>query len=214
MKNDSLKIQISGVTWTITVVATLIIIGLIGYLAKGEHKHTSKNMYVGPGECTKCHEKQAETWKRTSMAQTFEVLRPGQKVEEKKMVGLDPGLDYTRDEDCLPCHTTGYGLVGGFRSIEDTPEMAGVTCEACHGPGGQYVDSVMSSKDPTFDTGGARDAGLIYPPTARVCRKCHNEDSPFIDMTYAFDYENRVEMGTHGHFQLKYDHDHKNSAAP
>jgi hypothetical protein len=140
------------------------------------------------------------------MAQSFDALRPGVYAEEKRMVGLDPQQDYTEVDGCLVCHTTGYGMVGGFVSMEETPEMAGVTCEACHGPGGMYVETVMDADDPTFRTNEARDAGLVYPPTARVCRKCHNEDSPFIDVGYQFDYAERVARGTHEHFQLKYDH--------
>jgi len=137
---------------------------------------------------------------------TFEVLRPGEKVKEKEMAGLDPDYDYTSDEECLPCHTTGYGLEGGFVSFEKTPNMAGVTCEACHGPGGSYVERLMGTRDHNFTTKEARDADMIYPPTAWVCLRCHNEDSPFVGMDYKFDFSERVEQGTHAHFQLKYDH--------
>lgn len=122
------------------------------------------------------------------------------------MAGLDPYKDYTQEQFCLPCHTTGFGLIGGFVSIEKTPDMAGVTCEACHGPGGAYAGTTMNTDDPTFKTTEARKAGLIYPPTARVCRKCHNEDSPFIDMKYIFNLKERIKKGTHEHFQLQYDH--------
>jgi hypothetical protein len=176
------------------------------YFFYGQHDHVFSDTFVGPHVCQKCHEEQAESWHQTRMAMTFEVLRPGVMVKQKEMVGLDPDFDYTHDEDCLPCHTTGYGLVGGFVSIEKTPEMAGVTCEACHGPGGSYADGPMKASDPSFTTSEARDAGLIYPPSAAVCRSCHNDESPFIGMGYEFDYSERVEQGTHAHFELKYDH--------
>lgn len=140
------------------------------------------------------------------MASTFDVLLPGEKAEEKRMVGLDPDFDYSRDEVCLPCHTTGYGKVGGFVSIEETPEMAGVSCEACHGHGGTYANSVMDPKDPGFGTTEAREAGLVYPPTEVTCRACHNDASPFVGMDYVFEFDERVVRGTHEHFQLKYEH--------
>lgn len=69
-----------------------------------------------------------------------------------------------------------------------------------------YVQTVMDTRDPTFSTEEAREAGLVYPPTAQVCRKCHNEGSPFIDIDYEFDYTERVARGTHQHYQLKYEH--------
>ena len=176
------------------------------YFFYGQHDHVFSGTYVGPRVCQECHEEQAESWHETRMAMTFEVLRPGVKVQEKKMAGLDPDFDYTHDEECLPCHTTGYGLVGGFVSIEITPDMAGVTCEACHGPGGSYAEGPMRTSDSDFTAAGAGEAGLVYPPTAVVCRRCHNEDSPFIDMDYEFDYADRVAQGTHAHYELKYDH--------
>ena len=177
------------------------------YFFNAQHSHVFSGAFVGPLICQECHEDQAESWHQTRMAMTFDVLRPGVMVQEKEMVGLDPDYDYTRDEDCLPCHTTGFGLVGGFVSFEETPEMAGVTCESCHGPGGSYADGPMSIDNPNFSTIEVRDAGLIYPPTAEVCKRCHNDESPFIDMNYEFDFTERVERGTHTHHKLKYDHE-------
>ena len=192
-----------------TMIGAFLLLGLLWplYLKFGHHDHVSPGCYVGPESCKECHEKQAESWQETRMAMTFEVLRPGVKVKEKEMAGLDPDHDYTSDEECLPCHTTGYGMEGGFVSFEKTPNMAGVTCESCHGPGGAYAEGLMRSGDTDFTTAEARDAGLVYPPKAWVCLRCHNEDSPFVGMDYEFDFSDRVEQGTHAHFQLKYDHE-------
>jgi hypothetical protein len=193
--------------WPITIVLTLTIMIATYFWAKPGYRHGTNSGFVGPQTCTEeCHQKQGESWAETRMAKSFDALRPGVYAAEKEMVGLDPEADYTEVSDCLYCHTTGYGLVGGFVSFEETPEMAGVTCEACHGPGGMYVKTVMDADDPTFATEEAREAGLVYPPTARVCRKCHNEDSPFIDVGYEFNYAERVARGTHEHYRLKYDH--------
>lgn len=192
-----------------SLIGVFILLGLLLplYLIYGRHHHPSPGTYVGPENCKECHEDQAASWQETRMAMTFEVLRPGVKVQEKEMAGLDPDFDYTSDEDCLPCHTTGYGLEGGFVSYEKTPNMAGVTCEACHGPGGAYAEGLMGAQDANFTTADARDAGLVYPPTAWVCLSCHNDESPFIGMDYKFDFSERVAQGTHAHFQLKYDHE-------
>jgi hypothetical protein len=84
--------------------------------------------------------------------------------------------------------------------------MVGVSCEACHGHGGTYANSVMDPEDPAFQTSEARDAGLVYPPTETVCLACHNSSSPFVGMEYQFDFDERVSRGTHEHFRLKYEH--------
>ena len=107
---------------------------------------------------------------------------------------------------CLPCHTTGYGLVGSFVSIEQTRKMAGVTCEACHGHGGTYIKTFMDPKNPNFKTTDARKAGLVYPPTKNVCRIWHNSHRPFVGMDYKFDFNERVKLATHKHYRLKYEH--------
>lgn len=200
------QIQLPEYAWPITLaVGILAVVAFFWFSARG-HDHPSQGQFVGPETCRECHPEQFASWEETRMANSFDVLLPGEKVAEKQMVGLDPDTDYSREEACVPCHTTGYGLVGGFVSIEETPDMAGVTCEACHGHGGTYANSVMDPDDPTFRTSEARDAGLVYPPTEVVCVACHNASSPFVGMEYQFDFGERVEQGTHDHFQLKYEH--------
>lgn len=178
------------------------------YSIRNKHQHGVGTLgYVGAEKCKQCHEKQFADWQETRMARSFEVLKPGVAMEAKRIAKLDPNADFTHDAACLPCHTTGYGLVGGFSTIEQTPQMAGVTCEACHGPGGGYVDTVMARDKPTFLTKDAVERGLKYPPTESVCRVCHNESSPFAGMNYAFDFKERVSRGTHHHYPLQYKHD-------
>ena len=192
--------------WPLMVVVSVVAFLLIFYLSIRGHEHVSPGKFVGPHKCKECHEKQFASWKQTRMANSFEVLRAGAKAKEKQLAGLDPSMDYTHSSECLPCHTTGYGRSGGFVSIEKTPDMAGVTCEACHGDGGGYVGTVMNPTQPFFRTAEARKAGLVYPPTENVCRECHNAHSPFVGIEYKFDFDERVKRGTHEHFQLKYEH--------
>ena len=202
------RLKLPESTMAIVLLLTLGVLVASYFWGKPRYKHGMYAEFVGPATCTaECHEKQGASWAKTRMANSFDALRPGVYAKAKAMVGFDPEEDYTEAEICLPCHTTGYGMVGGFVSFDKTPHMAGVTCEACHGAGGMYVETVMDAADPTFSTEQAREAGLVYPPTARVCRKCHNEDSPFIDIDYKFDYAERVARGTHEHYQLKYDHE-------
>jgi hypothetical protein len=35
---------------------------------------------------------------------------------------------------CLPCHTVGAGLLTGFTTLTQTPQLASAQCENCHGP--------------------------------------------------------------------------------
>ena len=30
------------------------------------------------------------------------------------------------------CHSSGFGVAGGFRTQQDTPQLAGVNCQDCH----------------------------------------------------------------------------------
>lgn len=73
--------------------------------------------YQSPQRCRECHEAEFQAWSNTTHAKAsfdpiFQVYL--QQAEE-------PG-------ECFACHTTGYNaLTGQF-------VLAGVTCEACHGP--------------------------------------------------------------------------------
>jgi len=76
---------------------------------------------------------------------------------------------------CLKCHTTGYREHQGFVSEKITPELKGVQCEACHGPGSRH-------KDNPHDKGSLPIGRKI--DYQRVCIKCHDRN-----WTPEFDYE-------------------------
>lgn len=167
--------------------------------------------YVGSNKCKKCHLPQFKSWEKTAMANTFEVLEPGARVDAKLDAGLDPDADYTDDPTCLECHTVGYGEPGGFESLGATPELAGTGCEACHGPGSAYIaDNVMGNKNKKHSFEEVIAKGLVYPVPEDTCRKCHNERSPFnadLDAKYELVYSKEtLDEQTHRHLKLKYDH--------
>ena len=166
--------------------------------------------YIGAKKCKACHMKQYKAWKKTTMATSFENLKAGVKAAEKKKAGIDPDKDYTADADCLKCHTTGYGK-GGFTTIEATPKLAGVQCEACHGPGSVF-SKFMKKQKKAWKTEGYTDddlkkQGLVVPSEDEAgCMECHGGDSPFtekVDAKYKFDFKDRLEK-THKHYPLKY----------
>lgn len=163
--------------------------------------------YVGAKKCKMCHMKQFKAWEATTMAGSFENLKAGVKAEEKKKAGLDADKDYTHDKGCLKCHTTGYGKPTGFTSIEETPDLAGVQCEGCHGPGGTYKDIMKANKE--YKLAEIKAAGLILPSEdEKGCMSCHGADSPFnekVDPKYKFDFKDRLEK-THEHTPLKSAH--------
>ncbi|MCP4202263.1 MAG: hypothetical protein GY769_10035 [bacterium] len=164
--------------------------------------------YIGSKGCKKCHLKQYKSWEATTMATTFNALKPGERGEAKLTAGLDPNNDYTKDEACIKCHVTGYGEPGGFVDIETTPDLANVGCETCHGPGGSYTaDELMSLKNKEYKRADVVAAGMVEKVGAEQCNGCHNSESPFVAEGYVFDYEGNKDGGTHEHYPLKYNHD-------
>jgi len=104
--------------------------------------------YVGQGVCRGCHPTTHGEWSKTVHAGAIGTLKAiGQ--------GSNPA--------CLPCHTVGYGLHGGFVSEAATPALAGVQCENCHGPGGHHVG------DP-----GDLTVRPVISLAGMVCGGCHN----------------------------------------
>ena len=162
--------------------------------------------YVGTSKCRICHLPQYKSWQQTKMAQAFELLKPGNAADVKKKAKLDPNKDYTTDSGCLTCHTTGYGKPGGFRDIVATPDLAGIGCEMCHGPGSEYLKpNLMSLQNKEYKRADVLAAGLVIPDK-QTCTVCHNAKSPFAQQATNFDFEQRKNQGTHQHSPLKFQH--------
>lgn len=134
----------------------------------------SDHAYVGPKDgCRKCHLKEYRSWESTPHATALSKLE---------------GDDATNPE-CVRCHVTGFGTETGFKSLEETPALANVTCEACHGPGADYRDREVMK-----DRAASVAAGLHIPDEA-TCLGCHNADSP--QFPGSFDFEEMKAKGVH-----------------
>jgi len=181
---------------------TAILVAAPALAEEGEHA------YIGSSKCKKCHLKQYKSWEQTAMATAFDALKPGERAEAKTAAGLDPEMDYTANADCVGCHVTGYGKAGGFVDIGSTPELVGVGCESCHGPGGTYTqDHLMSLKNKEYKKADVVAAGLVAEVSAEQCVVCHNENATGAEPGYVFDFEANKDTGTHEHIPLKYSHE-------
>ena len=101
--------------------------------------------------CRKCHAAETRLWNASRHADAWQSLE---------------GKDAAVDPDCQRCHTTGYGLPGGFVSVWRSPSREQVGCESCHGPSRGHV----------------RQAEIHTPYFAEAknhCTGCHDrENSP------------------------------------
>jgi hypothetical protein len=187
----------------------VILFALTSILQPSDEIADKQYNYIGTKGCKKCHIKQFKSWAKTNMANAYDNLKPGERSEAKKRVGLDPEKDYTKDTECLPCHTTGYGKSGGFISLKETPQLVGVSCEACHGAGKEYTKKqYMHTKNKEYKRADIVKVGLVSPVTGEMCTiSCHNSKSPFFNENESFNFEKRRDQGTHEHISLKYNHD-------
>lgn len=165
--------------------------------------------YVGSKKCRKCHNKEYKSWKETAKAKTLEPLKPGQASEAKQKHNLDPAKDYTKDEGCLACHSTGFGQPGGYfvpdtadeAAVKKAKKLEGVGCESCHGPGSAYnkvFEEIKKSKR-MYKVEEVYAVGLTKIEES-TCTGCHNEKSPTFE---SFNYEEQKDKGLHEVFPLK-----------
>lgn len=109
--------------------------------------------YVGSQNCQSCHTGEYTRFKDYSkMARSYACVQI-----------MKRGLTGEESHTCLKCHTTGFGKPGGFVSEKETPQLAEVGCEACHGPGSIHVQS----SDP-------KDIKKIG--SVKDCEVCHNSE--------------------------------------
>lgn len=129
---------------------------------EGAADPTAGATYLGANACKKCHIKQHRSWKKMAHAKAFDNL-PAKYHGEKDEQG----------RACISCHVTGYGKEGGFVDLEQSKELTGVQCEACHGPGSKHREAgqkVMDEKRKHFNEGEAK---FIVRKTTN-CANCHN----------------------------------------
>jgi hypothetical protein len=118
--------------------------------------------YVGIAKCKMCHNAPAkgamfDVWSKTKHAAAFTNL-PAEGQKNPK---------------CFACHATGFGKTGGFDPADaKTDGLKGVVCEACHGPGKDYIAMPVMK-----DKAKAKDAGLVTVDAA-VCKVCHEGAVP------------------------------------
>lgn len=201
------------------------------FLATGSGEAAEKAKYVGYKKCGGCHKSQRDSWKETKHAKAFESLKPGAKVEAKKKAGLDPNKDYTKDEKCLKCHTTGYGQRGGYKegiSKTKAKYLVGVTCEMCHGAGDRYRRLHRKAGSSFKKTGKSTPRAELAKLGQNVsteaiknaCYSCHmnyegsgwdgakepyTPFTPKVDPKYKFELDKFVqeEKAMHKHFKLR-----------
>jgi len=185
----------------------LFLLAGLSFLVSAPALQAGDHAYVGNKKCKGCHLKQFKSWEQTKMANTYDVLKPGERSEAKQAAGLDPAKDYSTDPTCVKCHSTGYGEESGFVDIESTPYLAGVGCEMCHGAGGTYIKAEhMSLKNKEYDKAAVVAVGLVDKVGEARCVGCHNSESPFVGDDHVFDFEAVKDSGTHDNFPLKYSH--------
>lgn len=118
---------------------------------------------AGNTSCRSCHAADCTGWDGSKHAKAWPTLSErGQHV----------------DPYCQQCHSTGYGLPGGFTSARGEADVRSVGCESCHGP----------------SLGHVRTPKVRTPFAARdQCVTCHDhENSP----SFAYDaYWARIRHG-------------------
>ncbi len=121
---------------------------------KARHEANQKSNYIGSSSCKSCHNSASEIFAHSRHAKAFETL---------KKVGKQ------NNPECVRCHVVGFSQ-GGFVSESQTPELAGVGCETCHGPRKNH--------------GLGQERGQEKAAASSVCQNCHiNPHSSAFDFT-------------------------------
>jgi hypothetical protein len=174
-------------TTRIVAAAMLLTVFAVGSAVAADHAFT------GAAKCKTCHNKPAEgaqydQWMSTKHAKAFAVLAS----DESKAIAKEKGIADPQTADaCLKCHVTGHGAAAALLG-EKYAKTDGVTCESCHGAGGDYYKMTVM-KDIAAGKVDMASVGMIKP-AKETCVKCHNAESPTFK---AFNYEEAVKKVAH-----------------
>jgi hypothetical protein len=102
--------------------------------------------FVGAISCKRCHEANYRNWLKTKHAKASQTIVASPKYAQ---------------EECLICHSTGFGKIAEYATVEEIPSyLRGVQCESCHGEG----------------RGHPGKGGIERKVTLGICRNCHTKD--------------------------------------
>lgn len=119
--------------------------------------------YIGSETCRACHPSSWDAFANSRHSHAWQTLVDAE-ADPKRY-----GWPVTHYPDCVSCHVVGYREQTGFVSATETPHLAGVGCERCHGPGGEHI------QDPAKNRLGIH--GGVAP--SLLCVQCHDfEQSP------------------------------------
>jgi len=114
--------------------------------------HAMEYQIAGSQTCTGCHPQADQSWHSSKHSHAWKTL-----VDKRSHV----------DPSCQQCHTTGYGIPGGFVQVARSEPLVNVGCESCHGP------SKSHGLDPKIKTTFL---------SREQCVRCHDhENSPEFD---------------------------------
>ncbi len=85
--------------------------------------------YAGFTKCAACHYKQYENWMATPHAKAFDYLP----------------TKYRNNAECLQCHSSRSEFASAAQTLP--PNLPGVSCEDCHGPGREHTNMALSFLD-------------------------------------------------------------------
>ncbi|HEV3142426.1 MAG TPA: multiheme c-type cytochrome [Gemmataceae bacterium] len=132
-----------------------------------------KAAYVGSERCKTCHDAEYQIWDASKHADAFKALEDAKRPANRQF-----------DPECVQCHVVGFGYQTGYRDEKRTPNLKGVGCENCHGPGSLHIDDpknkdYLKAMSPwkAKPTDHLPDNKVEIAIDARTCQKCHDLDN-------------------------------------
>ena len=127
--------------------------GLVTIASASIH-NKSEYQVAGTQACVSCHQQDDTLWHASKHSHAWQTL-----IDKRSHV----------DPSCQQCHTTGYGIPGGFEQVAKSTQLVNVGCESCHGPSQSHA---LNPKTKTTYL------------SREQCVRCHDhENSPEFDFT-------------------------------
>jgi hypothetical protein len=116
----------------------------------------TERFYVGAAVCRQCHHQpgkqgQFNRWHSSKHAHAYAALAMPESIEIARLSGID--VNPFDSPICLGCHATASETEAWQRDEEFYLED-GIQCEACHGPGSEYIDeTIMADRKAAIKAG-------------------------------------------------------------